>query len=101
MKLGEYRVVYGAYYNYRAVHDTSHCADIWTVEERCQVTLFGLCKLWDYWSEHTEPNYDAQYTIQFKSPEQAFEYVERLLNGNPRNTTIKTVVTEINHERIN
>lgn len=101
MRLGEYRVVYNAYYNYRAIHDIEKHADVWIVEEQCRITLFGICKLFDYWSEHKEPNYDSQYTIRFKSPEKAFAYIERLLNGNPRNKTIKTVVTEVNHERIN
>ncbi len=101
MKLGEYRVVYNAYYNYRAVHDHEKYADVWTVEERCLITFFGLCKLWEHWSEHNFPSYDCSEVIRFKTPEEAFEYVERLLNGNPRGKTIKRVVTEANHERIN
>ena len=101
MKLGEYRVVYNAYYNYRAVHDVEKHADVWIVEEENQVSFFGLKMPLKWWREHNEPNYDAQHTIRFKTPEEAFEYVERLLNGNPRNTIIKTVVTEANHERIN
>jgi len=101
MKLGEYRVVYNAYYNHRATHDVEKHADVWTVEEQCQITLFGICKLWEFWLEHKEPDYECKTAIRFKSPEKAFAYVERLLNGNPRGKTIKTVVTEINHERIN
>lgn len=100
MRLGEYRILYTAYYNYRAVHDTKKDADVWIVEELCQVTFFRLCKLWNYWSEHKEPYYDNEYTIRFKAPEDAFAYVERLLNGNPRNTQVQIVVTEVNHERI-
>ena len=101
MRLGEYRVVYNAYYNYRAVHDVEKHADVWIVEEQCQFSIFGLCLPLKWWSELKEPNYDSQYTIRFKSPEKAFACVERLLNGNPRNTYIKQVVTEVDHERIN
>ncbi len=101
MKLGEYRVVYTAYYNYRAIHDVKKNADVWIVEEQCQITLFGICKLWEFWIEHKESDYDCETAIRFKSPEEAFTYVERLLNGNPRNTIVKTVVTEVDHERIN
>lgn len=101
MKLGEYRVVYTAYYNYRAIHDVKENADVWIVEEQCRITLFGLCKLWDYWSEHKEPDYDCHSAIQFKTPEEAFAYVKRLLNGNPRGIHVQTVVTEADHERIN
>ena len=101
MKLGEYRVVYNAYYNYHAVHDVEKRADVWIVEERCRITFFGIRTLWEYWSTHQEPNYDSKYDMKFESSEAAFAYVERLLNGNPRNKTIKTVVTKVDHERIN
>lgn len=101
MKLGEYRVLYSAYYNYHAVHDVEVHADVWIVEEQHQLSIFGLRMALKWWSEHKEPDYDSQSTIRFKTPKEAFAYVERLLNGNPRNTYIQTVVTEINHERIN
>jgi len=101
MKLGKYRVLYTAYYNYRAMHDLDRNADVWIVEEQCRITLFGICKLYDYWLEHKEPDYDCHSVIRFKTPEEAFAYVERLLNGNPRDTQVQTVVTEVNHERIN
>lgn len=101
MRLGEYRIVYNAYYNYRAVHNIKKHPDVWIVEERCRVTFLGLFRLWEFWRTHKEPDYDCNSDIRFTSPEEAFAYVERLLNGSPRNTYIKTVVTEINHERIN
>ena len=101
MKLGEYRVVYNAYYNYRAVHDVEKRKDTWTVEEQCQFSFFGLTAPWFWWAEHKEPDYDCEPAITFMSTENAFSYVERLLNGSPRGTTISTVVTEVDHERIN
>ena len=101
MKLGEYRVLYNAHYNYRGQHDVEERADVWTVEERCQFSFFGFKLSWFWWSEHKEPDYDSSTVIRFKTPEKAFAYVERLLNGNPRGETIKTVVTEVDHERIN
>jgi hypothetical protein len=99
MRLGEFRVLYNARYNHRAIHDTER--DRWTVEEQCQVSFFGLRTPWRYWSELKEPAYDSQDTIYFATPEEAFDCVERILNGNVRGKTIKTVVTEANHERIN
>ena len=101
MRLGEYRIVYNAYYNHRAEHDVKEHPDVWIIEEQCRVTLFGLFTLWEYWSTHKEPQYDTMYDIRFPSAEEAFAYVERLLNGNPRNTYITTVVTEVDHERVN
>lgn len=101
MKLGEYRVVYNAYYNYRAIHDIEKHKDVWTVEEKCRFTLFGLRSQWTWWSEHKEPDYDCNITIRFLTPEEAFAYVERLLNSSPRGETVKIVVTEVDHERIN
>ena len=99
MRLGEFRVVYNAYYNHQAIHKTD--SDVWTVEEECRLTFFGLVTLREYWSECKESGYDDMQTIRFKSPEEAFAYVERRLNGNPCGKTIKTIVTEANHERIN
>jgi hypothetical protein len=93
--------LYTAYYNHRAQHDVEKNADVWIVEELCQFTFFRMCKLFDYWSEHKEPDYDSDSVIRFKTPEEAFAYVERLLDGNPRGTHVKTVVTEVDHERIN
>lgn len=101
MRLGEYRVVYNAYYNHRAVHDVEKHADVWIVEEQKQLSFFGLRLPLKWWSSHKEPDYDCDTDIRFKSPEKAFAYVERLLSGNPRGKTIKTVVTEVEHERIN
>lgn len=97
MKLGKYRIVYNAYYNYLAVHNIKKHPDIWIVEELYQVTFFGLFNIWERWIPHSVCDDD----IQFPSPEEAFAYVERLLNGNPRDETIKTIVTEVDHERIN
>jgi hypothetical protein len=99
MRLGEYRVVYNARYNYRAIHEPQR--DRWTVEEHCQFSFFGLRTPWFYWSELKEPAYDSDDVIHFETPEEAFGCVERLLNGALRGKTVKTVVTEINHERIN
>ena len=99
MKLGEYRVLYNVHYNHRAKHDVEKHADVWTVEEQCQLSFFGLKLPMKWWSEHKEPDYYCDTVIRFKTPEKAFAYVERLLNGNPRGKTIKTVVTEVNHER--
>lgn len=97
MKLSKYRIVYSAYYNYRAVHNIKKHPDVWIVEELDRITFFGLFNIWERWTPHDEDGYD----IRFRSPEEAFAYVERLLNGNPRNEIVKTVVTEVDHERIN
>ncbi len=101
MRLGEYRVVYNAYYNYRAVHDHEKHTDVWIVEEQCQFSIFGLRAPLKWWSEHKEPAYDSETAIRFITPEAAFAYVERLLNGNPRGEVVKRIVTEADHERIN
>lgn len=100
MKLGEYRIVYNAYYNYRAIHNIKEQADVWVVEERCRITFLGLFTLREYWKTHREPQFDSHCDIQFSNPKEAFEYVERLLNGDPRDKTLKIVVTEEDHERI-
>lgn len=101
MRLGEYRIVYNAYYNYRAIHNVKERPDVWIVEEQYRITFFGLFKLWEFWRTHKEPDYDSQYDIRFLNSKEAFAYVERLLNGNPRNKVLKKIVTEVDHERIN
>ena len=100
MRLREYRIVYNAYYNYRAIHNVREHPDIWIVEEQYRITFFGLFKLCEFWKTHKEPDYDSQYDIRFPNPKETFAYVKRQLNGKPRNKTLKIVVTEVDHERI-
>lgn len=100
MRLREYRIVYNAYYNYRAIHNVREHPDIWIVEEQYRITFFGLFKLCEFWRTHKEPEYDSRFDMQFSNPKAAFAYVERLLNGNPRNKILSRIVTEVDHERI-
>lgn len=95
----QYRVLYNAYYNYHADHQKTD--DVWTVEEYKTLSFFGLFEIITYWSEHKEPAYESTEVIRFGSAKKAFAYVERLIAGNPRGKIIQTVVTEVDHERIN
>lgn len=84
--LGKYRILHCVKYNSRAERDH----ETWIVEEWSKSLLFGL-----EWRVHKEPYYDDTEVIRFKDIKLANEYVERLLNGNPRDIETKTVVREI------
>lgn len=84
--LGKYRIMHCVRYNSRAERDH----ETWTVEELTK----GLPGLSTWWREHKEKVYEYEQTIKFKDLTLAREYVERLLAGNPRNTVVKTVVSE-------
>lgn len=84
--LGKYRILHCVKYNSRAERDH----ETWIVEELHK----GLPGLPIWWRAHKEYTYDCKEAIKFKDLTLASEYVERLLSGNPRNTVIKTVVSE-------
>lgn len=84
--LGKYRILHCVRYNSRAERDH----ETWIVEELSK----GLPGIKPWWSEHKEQTYDYKEAIKFNELKLANEYVERLLSGNPRNTIVRTVVSE-------
>ena len=84
--LGKYRVMHCVRYNCRAERDH----ETWIVEELAK----GPLGIGTWWRGHKEPAYDCNDVIRFKDVKLANEYVERLLSGIPRDTVIKTVVSE-------
>ena len=84
--LGKFRVIHCVRYNCRAERDY----ETWIVEEWSKNLVFGLG-----WREHKGNKYGEQVVIKFTDVNLANEYVERLLSGAPRNTVVKTVVSEI------
>ena len=85
--LGKYRIMHCVKYNCRAERDH----ETWIVEELTK----GVPGLSTWWREHKEKTHGEYRTIKFKELKLANEYVERLLSGNPRDTVVKTVVSEI------
>lgn len=84
--LGKYRIMHCVRYNSRAERDH----ETWIVEE----LMKGLPGLPTWWRAHKEPAYECKDVIRFKDFTLASEYVERLLDGIPRDTVVKTVVSE-------
>ena len=84
--LGKYRVMHCVRYNSRAERDH----ETWIVEELTK----GPLGIGTWWHEHQESGYDYKMATKFKELKLAKEYIERLLNGNPRDKVVKTVVSE-------